>query len=56
LEECLRRGRVGIRQATGEFQVRRERDQMLLRTIVKVALDRAPVGIGGQDEALPGRA
>ena len=39
-----------------ELQVDGERDQVLLHAVVEVALDAAAVGIGGQDEPLPGRA
>jgi hypothetical protein len=31
------------------LQVDRKRDQMLLGTVVELALDPAPVGIGGED-------
>ena len=56
VEERLRRGGIGVRQLARELQVDRERDQVLLRAVVEVALDPAAVGIGGQDEPLPGRA
>jgi hypothetical protein len=39
-----------------ELEVDRERDQVLLRTVVEVALDPAAVCIGSQDQPLPGRA
>jgi hypothetical protein len=38
------------------LEVGRERDQVLLRTVVKVALDRAAIGIGGENKPLSGRA
>jgi hypothetical protein len=37
------------------LQVDRERDQMLVGTVVELALDAPPVGIGGKDEPLAGR-
>jgi len=38
-----------------QLQVDRERDQLLLGPVVELALDAAPVGIGGEDEPLAGR-
>ena len=56
VEECLRRGGIVVRQLARQLEVHRERDQVLLRAIVEVALDRAAVCVGGQDEPLAGRA
>ena len=55
VEERPRRSRIGVDQAGCELQVDREGDQVLLRTVVQLALDLAAVGISGQDEPLPGR-
>jgi hypothetical protein len=38
-----------------ELQVDRERDQVLLHSVVQVTLDPAAVGGGGPDEPLPRR-
>jgi len=56
VQERLRRGGIGIRQPARELQVCRECDQVLLRTVVEVALDPLTVGVGGQEEPLSGRA
>jgi hypothetical protein len=46
-----------FRCGTGSVQyVDRERDQVLLHALVWLALDPVPVGIGSQDETLPGHA
>ena len=42
---------VGIGQLAGETRAHRERDQVLLRAVVEVALDPAPLGVGGVDNA-----
>ena len=55
LEELLRRSRIGVQQSIRQLQVDRERDQPLLGPVVELALDQAPVGIGGEDEPLAGR-
>ena len=46
---CL--GRVGFDQTLGRAQVRRQPDQVLLRPVVQVALDPAPLGVGGGHDA-----
>jgi len=38
------------------LQVDREPDQALLGTVVQLALDSAPIGIGGEHEPLPRRS
>ena len=45
--------RVGVDQSAGVLQVDREPDQVLLGTVVQLALDAAPVGIGSEHEPLP---
>ena len=38
-------------QVAGQAEVDRQRDQVLLRAVVDVALDPAPLGVGGRDQA-----
>ena len=45
-------GRVGVDQPAGVLQVDCEPDQVLLGTVVQLALDAAPIGIGGEYEPL----
>jgi hypothetical protein len=47
---------IGIHQIARELEVDRERDQVLLRTVVKLALDAASVGIVGDGQPLAGRS
>ena len=47
---------IGIQQIARELEVDRERDQVLLRTIVELALDPASVCIMGDGQPLAGRA
>jgi hypothetical protein len=53
-----RRGGDGIsaHEVTRELNVDREGDQVLLRTVVEVALDAPPVGVGGDCEPPARRA
>jgi hypothetical protein len=55
-EKRLRSRRIGVQQSSGELQVGRERDQVLLHALMQVALDPATVGVSGQEEPLSGRA
>ena len=45
------RGRVGFEHLAGEPELHRERDEMLLRAVVKVALDLAARLVGRRDDA-----
>ncbi len=56
VEEGDSPGRVGVDQPAGVLQVDREPDQVLLGTVVQLALDAAPVGIGSEHEPLPRRS
>ena len=56
MEERLRGVGIGVRQPARKLEVDGKRDQVLLRTVVEIALDPATVGIGGEDEPLSGRA
>ena len=56
VEEDGSPGRVGVDQPAGMLQVDREPDQVLLGTVVQLALDPAPVGIGSEHEPLPRRS
>ena len=56
LEQRLSREWIGIYQIARELEVDRERDQVLLRTVVEVALDPAAVNIVGDSQPLAGRA
>ena len=51
LEECRCLRRVGAGQLTREAQIRAQRDQLLLRAVVEVALDAAPLGVRRRDDA-----
>ena len=42
---------VGVGELAGEACAHRERDQVLLRAVVEVALDPAPLEVGGLDDA-----
>ena len=55
-EKSVSGGGIGLQQIARELEVDREGDQVLLRTVVELALESAAVGIRGQDDALPGRA
>ena len=56
LEQRLCREGIGIDQIACELEVDRERDQVLLRTVVKLALDPASVCIVSDSQPLAGRA
>jgi hypothetical protein len=56
VEERGSPSRVGVDQPAGMLQVDREPDQVLLGTVVQLALDAAPVGIGTEHEPLPRRS
>jgi hypothetical protein len=56
LQKGLCRRWIGIHQIARELEVDRERDQVLLRTVVKLALDPASVCIVGNSQTLAGRA
>ena len=51
LEQLLGRLRVGVGQPPRELQVDGERDQLLLRTVVKLALEAAALSVAGGDGA-----
>jgi hypothetical protein len=55
-EERLRGRWIGSSKTYRELQVDGERDEVLLDALVQVALDPAAVGVGREDESLPGRA
>ncbi len=44
---------VGVGELAGEPHAHRERDEVLLRAVVQVALDAAPLGVGRLDDARP---
>ena len=52
LEQSLGRSRLGIDHAPRELQVDRERDQVLLHTLVQLALEPVADRVGGQDQSL----
>ena len=56
LEERLRRRGIGVRQLPRELQVYCEGDEVLLNALVQGALDPEAIGVGREDESLPGRA
>ena len=56
LEQRVCREGIGIDQIASELEVDRERDQVLLRTVVELALDSAAVCIVGDSQPLAGRA
>jgi hypothetical protein len=56
VEQRPRRGWIGIRQPACQLEVDRERDEVLLRTVVKLALESATVGIGSRHDARSRRA
>ena len=56
VEELPGRSGILVRQLARKLDVDRERDQVLLNTVVELALDPPAVGVGGQDEALSGCA
>ena len=56
LEQRLGREGIGTHQIARELELDRERDQVLLRTVVKLALDPAAVCIVGDSQPLAGRA
>ena len=56
LEQRICREGIGIHQIARELEVDRERNQMLLRTVVELALDPASVCIVGDSQPLAGRA
>jgi hypothetical protein len=56
LEQRLCRAGIGIDQIPRELEIDRKRDQVLLRTVVEVALDPAAVCIVGDSQPLAGRA
>lgn len=55
LEQRMCRKWVGIHQIARELEVDRERNQVLLRTVMKLALDAASRCILGDSEPLAGR-
>ena len=55
-EQLLCRERIGIDQISRELEIDRKRDQVLLRTVVELALDSAAVCIVGDSQPLAGRA
>ena len=56
VKERLRAAGSESDQLAGELELDRERDKVLLHAVVQVTLDRATVGIGGQNEPRPRRA
>jgi len=56
LEQRVCREGIGIDQIASELEVDRESDQVLLRTVVELALDSAAVCIVGDSQPLAGRA
>ena len=52
-QHCL--GLAVLGDLPGQPQFHGERDQVLLRAVVQVALDRAPRGVGRGDDPQPGR-
>jgi hypothetical protein len=56
LEESLRGYWIRVDHWTGELQLDRERNEVLLHAVVEITLDRATVGIAGKNEPRQGRA
>jgi hypothetical protein len=56
VEESNSPCRVGVDQPADVLQVDCEPDQALLSTIVQLALDPAPIGVGSEHEPLPRRS
>ena len=54
LEHRLDGLRIGLHELAGQADLDRERDEVLLRAVVEVALDPAPGLVGGSDDAQPG--
>jgi hypothetical protein len=50
-ELCPGSCRIGLEEVARKLQVDAERDQVLLRTVVQRALDPAPLGVGGRNDA-----
>ena len=50
-QQRLRGRRILLGELAGDAEVHGERDQLLLRAVVDVALDAAPLGVGGRDDA-----
>jgi hypothetical protein len=55
-KERLRASWIRVDQWAGELQLDREGDKVLLHAVVQVTLDRATVGVAGQNEPCPRRA
>jgi hypothetical protein len=56
LQHGLRSFGVAVHRLARALDVDREGDEVLLRTVVEVPLDPAPVGVGTLDESLSRRA
>ncbi len=56
VEERPCRSGIDVQQPTGELQIDRQGDQVLLRTVVQLALGPAAIGIGRKHEPFAGRA
>jgi hypothetical protein len=55
VEQLARGGRIDLEQPADVLEVDRDPDQLLLWTVVQLALDPAAIGIGGQREPLARR-
>ena len=55
VEQLGGRRRVGVELVAGQAQVHGQRHQPLLGAVVEVALDPAPLGVAGLDDAAPAR-
>ena len=50
-QQLSRGGRILLGELAGHAEVDGERDQLLLRAVVDVTLDTAPLGVSGCDDA-----
>ena len=55
VDERARLHRIGVEELPRKLEMDRQRDQVLLRTLVERALDAPPLRRSGEDEAPAGR-
>ena len=47
----MRGSRIRFQELAGQLKVDRDRDELLLHTVVELSLERAPLGITGTNKA-----
>ena len=51
VEKRMRGSRIRFQELAGQLKVDRDRDELLLHTVVELSLERAPLGITGTNKA-----